>query len=411
MNKLKTVFKFEFLEMLRKRSVKVTTLILCIAVLLITSVPTIQSVFMDEKSDETQTSEVVPEERNEWGFIFEDNSVDKEKFTVLLGLDQLKQFDSEDNMKTALLNKEIKKGYIVYNSTSYKVLTIDKDMFGFEDSIIEDTLKTMAIDENFKGSNIDVSDARNAMNVSITSEIEAIGKDSSQGFFIAYVILFAMYMLILFFGQSVATSVAREKDSRTMELLITSTDPKVLILGKVFAMGAVGLLQIGTILLSVFIGFMLNKVNYDPDILMMVQGSLTVSTALVYFVFSVAGYILYLYIFAALGSLISKVEDVSSATTPITVLFVIAFFIASSSLSAPDSQLTIISSYVPFVSLFTMPIRFMLTSVNWIEIVISMAIMILSTLVIAKISVYIYRFGSLNYGNKLKIKDIIKAKK
>lgn len=284
-------------------------------------------------------------------------------------------------------------------------------MFGFEDSIIEDTLKTMAIDENFKGSNIDVSDARNAMNVSITSEIEAIGKDSSQGFFIAYVILFAMYMLILFFGQSVATSVAREKDSRTMELLITSTDPKVLILGKVFAMGAVGLLQVGTILLSVFIGFMLNKVNYDPDILMMVQGSLTVSTALVYFVFSVAGYILYLYIFAALGSLISKVEDVSSATTPITVLFVIAFFIASSSLSAPDSQLTIISSYVPFVSLFTMPIRFMLTSVNWIEIVISMAIMILSTLVIAKISVYIYRFGSLNYGNKLKIKDIIKAKK
>lgn len=411
MNKLKTVFKFEFLEMLRKRSVKVTTLILCIAVLLMTSVPTIQSVFMDEKSDETQTSEVVPEERNEWGFIFEDNSVDKEKFTVLLGLDHLKQFDSEDNMKTALLNKEIKKGYIVYNSTSYKVLTIDKDMFGFEDSIIEDTLKTMSIDENFKGSNIDVSDARNAMNVSITSEIEAIGKDSSQGFFIAYVILFAMYMLILFFGQSVATSVAREKDSRTMELLITSTDPKVLILGKVFAMGAVGLLQVGTILLSVFIGFMLNKVNYDPDILMMVQGSLTVSTALVYFVFSVAGYILYLYIFAALGSLISKVEDVSSATTPITVLFVIAFFIASSSLSAPDSQLTIISSYVPFVSLFTMPIRFMLTSVNWIEIVISMAIMILSTLVIAKISVYIYRFGSLNYGNKLKIKDIIKAKK
>lgn len=109
MNKLKTVFKFEFLEMLRKRSVKVTTLILCIAVLLMTSVPTIQSVFMDEKSDETQTSEVVPEERNEWGFIFEDNSVDKEKFTVLLGLDHLKQFDSEDNMKTALLNKEIKK--------------------------------------------------------------------------------------------------------------------------------------------------------------------------------------------------------------------------------------------------------------------------------------------------------------
>nr|WP_252968901.1 hypothetical protein [Erysipelothrix rhusiopathiae] len=53
MNKLKTVFKFEFLEMLRKRSVKVTTLILCIAVLLMTSVPTIQSVFMDEKSDET----------------------------------------------------------------------------------------------------------------------------------------------------------------------------------------------------------------------------------------------------------------------------------------------------------------------------------------------------------------------
>ncbi|AZK44685.1 ABC transporter permease [Erysipelothrix piscisicarius] len=411
MNKLSTVFKFEFLEMLRKRSVKVTTLILFMAVLFITSIPTIQTFFKEDPSSEPQTGEVVTEIRNEWGFIFEDESIDKAMFASMLGLDHLKQFDSETTMKTSLLNKEIKKGFILHSSTAYKALTIDKDMFGFEDGIIEDTLKTMAIDENFKANNIDVNEARNAMNVSITSEVETIGKDSSQGFFIAYVIMFAMYMLILFFGQSVATSVAREKDSRTMELLITSTDPKVLILGKVFAMGAVGLLQVGTILLSVFIGFMVNKVNYDPDILMMVQGSLTFYTAIVYLVFSIAGYILYLYIFAALGSLISKVEDVSSATTPITVLFVIAFFIASSSLSAPDSQLTIISSYVPFVSLFTMPIRFMLTSVNWIEIVVSMAIMILSTLVIAKISVYIYRFGSLNYGNKLKIKDILKAKK
>lgn len=410
MSKFKTVFKFELLEMLRKRSVKATTLVICITMIVMTSIPSIQKLFPDKNEPETVpiAGEVV---NNDQGYIIEDEAINSNQLAALLGQEKLNQFESEDALKQAVVDKEIKKGYIIHNATSYKILTIDQDMFGFDSGMIEDALRQIAIEQNFKAKNIDIEQANEAMQVTINSDVETIGKDSSQGFFVAYVILFAMYMLILFFGQSVATSVAREKDSRTMELLITSTDPKILILGKVFAMGMVGILQVGAILLATFIGFMINKVNYSPDILMMVQGSLTLSTALVYLVFSIAGYILYLYIFAALGSLISKVEDVSSAITPITLLFVVAFFIASTSLRVPDSQLTIISSYVPFVSLFTMPIRYMLTSVSIIEILISMAIMLFSTYIIARISVYIYRFGSLNYGNKIKIKDILRTRK
>ena len=194
-----------------------------------------------------------------------------------------------------------------------------------------------------------------------------------------------------------------------MELLITSTKPKTLILGKVAAAGLMGVLQISALVLTVFIGFMLNKTNYPEILLGMIQGSMTLDTLFVYILFSVLGYILYLFIYASLGSLVSKVEDVSAAVAPITFLFVFAYLAASLAMQMPDNAIIKVTSFIPFVSLFTMPIRYMLTSVPFLSIVVSSVIMIGTVGLFAALSIYIYRFGSLNYGNRIKLKEVMKS--
>ena len=194
-----------------------------------------------------------------------------------------------------------------------------------------------------------------------------------------------------------------------MELLITSTKPRTLILGKVAAVGLTGILQMIAIILFGILGFFLNKTNYPEAVTQMIQGSMTLDTMLVYILFSVMGYILYLFIYASLGSLVSKVEDVNKSVAPITFLFVIAYLAATVAMTAPDLLLIKISSFIPFISLFTRPIRYMFTSVPLISLLASSAIMILTVVLFAALSIYIYRFGSLNYGNRLTLKEVLKS--
>lgn len=411
MNNFNIVFKFEFSEMIKKKSVLTTTIILCIFMFIGASIPTISKMFNKADSKPADTSEnVTPSlgERKDLGFVLS-SEVSSEKLSGYLSLQSVNVYESKEALKQAIEDKEITYGFVIDSLTSYTMLVNDKGMYSFEEGMIQSALQSYASDEYLSSFGIDTQRVHEAQSIKVEGVVEQFGKDASKGFFVSYAIMFIMYMLILFFGQSVATSVAREKDSRTMELLITSTKPKALILGKVAALGCVGLLQIGLILLTLVLGILVNKVNYPPMILAILQDAMTPSVFLLYLLFSVLGYALYLFIYASLGSLVSKVEDVNSAVTPITMLFVVAFIIASISLQMPQSSLAKISSYIPFVSLFTMPIRVLLTSVSWIEILISSLVMIATTIIVAKLSIYIYRYGSLNYGNKLSMKDIFKS--
>ena len=97
-----------------------------------------------------------------------------------------------------------------------------------------------------------------------------LGKDASSSFLLSYILMFAVYMLVIMYGAFVSTSVAREKDNRTMEILITSTSPQALIIGKVFANALGGLIQFGIIITVGLIGYFFNQQNYPTEIIQMV---------------------------------------------------------------------------------------------------------------------------------------------
>lgn len=395
MKQLKTVFNFELKGMLKRKSIIITTIIMCLIVLIITTIPTFIVWFGNDE---------VEEDPKGFSLVYDNEELEK-TLSPLLGQ---KTYSSEEDLKKAVSNKKVESGFVVNDYNSYNYIYYDRISDSSEQIMFESMLSAANQQRLFAEEGMDSNKINEIMNEKIESKNITLGKDAGSGIVIAFSIIFIMYMLILLYGTNVATSVAREKDSKTMELLITSTKPKTLILGKVAATGLMGILQVSSLVLVAFIGFMINKSNY-PQFILDIQGSMTLDTLFVYILFSVLGYILYLFIYASLGSLVSKVEDVNSAVAPITVLFVAAYIAASLAMQMPENEIIKVTSFIPFVSLFTMPIRYMLTSVSLVSILVSSAIMVIIVVLFAALSIYIYRFGSLNYGNKIKFKEIIKS--
>lgn len=407
MKRLKTVFNFEFNELIRKKSMLISTVVVALILLVGTFVPRIISYFDNKKEDDSQAptqeisfDHVVVATSND-DLLEYVESIFKDYDGIEFSLDES---DAIEKVK----NDYFETAFIMESETAYKVVKKDSGL-DFSEDAFENILREVKINQYYIEKGIDPEDVYEAQNIQLDVSYETLGRDATQGLVFGFVALFALYMLILMYGQLVATSVAREKDSRTMELLITSTNPKTLIIGKVLAAGLVGFIQVMFIIFIVYLGFTINKSTYPEMLIEMISGSTTLDVMLMYLVFSFSGYLLYLFIYAALGSLVSKVEDVGSAVSSITIIFVIAYLIASSAMGAPDTTLVRVSSYVPFVSLFTMPIRYMMTSVPTFDIVISLVLMAVVTILIAYLSIYIYRLGSLNYGNRMKLTRVVKG--
>ncbi len=399
------VLKFELQSILNKKAVQVTTLIMCIVVVIATSIPTLMEMFSSDEPSDTENEVGMSVE--DLGFMTKSEFVSIDTLTVYFGND-LNVYTSEADLRSDVENGVINNGYIIEDTQTIRSIVQNKGMYSSTDQMMISILQRIQRDKSFAELGIDPMVVDTLSNTPITLHEEVLGKDAQSSFLISYILMFAVYMLVIMYGSFVSTSVAREKDNRTMEILITSTQPSALIIGKVLANAIGGLAQFSVILAAGFIGYFINQANYPEFITSMLFTGLSWDSIVIFLIFTAIGYLLYLFLYASLGSLVSKVEDVGSSVTPITLLFMVAYITASVGINAPTNIFVKIGSFVPFVAILAMPIRYFLTSVPLIELVISMTLMILTSLGLAFLSIKIYRLGSLSYGNKF---GLVKALK
>jgi ABC-2 type transport system permease protein len=403
MHNISKVFMFELKSILSKKSMIITTAIISVILVVVTTIPTIISLFDDGENIPVPTDKI---SLLGSGIVILNESITPEELDLFFV--DVELYDSESDVRKALNNEKISQAFIITSPTALTTIMINRDLYSNASYPLQNALTQLQIQRNLVELELDPLKVSQAYNVSITLNEEVIGKDASDSFLIAYVLMFAVYMLVIMYGAMVSTSVAREKDNRTMELLITSTKPDALIIGKVFANGLAGVLQYGFISLVAVGGIWINRANYPSEILSMVLGGLRWDSMLVFIIFTFFGYLLYLFIYASLGSLVSKMEDVSSSVAPITLLFIASYVVATLGLQMPESIIVKIGSYIPFTAILAMPVRYFLTSVSWIELGISLTLMTLTAWLFARISIDIYRLGSLNYGNKMSFVKALK---
>lgn len=403
MNQIKHVFLFELKSILSKKSIRITTIIFAAVLFIGTSIPTVVGLFSDdeEPTDIGSVPEITLESS---GFYLQDNSVDSLPFVELGATVYL----SASELKEDVAQQKINAGFIITSPTSFDSIVLDRSWTIAEANIVSSILQSIQINKNLEEVNLDPALVSQAMNVSVESNEIVLGRDASNSFMLTFVLMFAVYMLVIMYGSFVSTSVAREKDNRTMEILITATKPSTLIVGKVFANGVAGLAQFGFVALAGVIGFFINQRSFPDEEVEMLFSSLSAGGLIIFILFTVFGYLLYLFIYASLGSLVSKIEDVSSSITPITLLFIGAYGISATGIEMPSNILIKIASFVPFTSILAMPVRNFQISIPWYEITISLLLMFITTVFFAYVSIKIYRMGSLNYGNKIKLSKAIK---
>ena len=249
------------------------------------------------------------------------------------------------------------------------------------------------------------------MNVGIESSTVTLGKNQADNFFYTYIMIFALYMVILLYGQMVATNVATEKSSRAMELLVTSARPTSMMFGKVIASCLAGFAQLLAVFGTAILCFNINKSEWSEIPMIASIFDMPIWLLGYMLIFFVLGFLIYAFLFGAIGSTASKLEDINTSSLPLTFLFIIAFIVVMFSMGSGsvDNTAMLVCSYVPFTSPMAMFTRIAMSTVAWYEILISISILVASVIGIGVVSAKIYRAGVLMYGTPPKFTAIIKA--
>ena len=318
-----------------------------------------------------------------------------------------------DDIQAKINAGEAECAFVIKDLTAYTYYVSNLTMYDMNTEIANEVLQELYRMNAMVENGMTPEQAGQIMAVQIQSEISisSQGKDQMQNYFYTYIMIMALYMVILLYGQMVATNVATEKSSRAMEVLITSARPTSMMFGKVIASCLAGLIQLVAVFGSAVVLYKLNASYWDGN--PMIESVFNIPPELLGYmlVFFVLGFFIYAFLFGAIGSTASKLEDINTSTLPLMFLFIIAFFVVIFSMSSGDvdNLAMVICSYVPFTSPMAMFTRIAMSTVPWYEIVISIAILIGSVIGVGVLSAKIYRVGVLLYGTTPKIGSIIKA--
>lgn len=403
------VLSFELSNYFKNKGYLITTILISILLIIGLSLPSIfdMSKLIPQLSSSNSTE--ITEDKDKTNYALMDiNNVIEDK-AILENLFPNSNWiikNSKEEIEELINSGDAEAGFIVENLNKYSYLV---ENYGLNDNnqlLFENVLSTLNQIEYAKNNNLNFSELQSVINTSFESEVTILGKDSANNFFYVYIFVFAMYMMILLYGQLIAVSVTSEKSNRAIEVLVTSANSNSLIFGKVIGAALASFIQVAIILASGMLSYALNSKSWNG----ILDGVFKIPSniLLTFIIFGSVGYLFYSFIFGALGALVSKTEDISSSIAPITMIFVIVFLISMFGLTNSDSPIIKIASFIPFSSSMTMLIRVAMSNVSNLEIIISFIILLLSTILISLGAAKIYRLGTLMYGNPIKLKNALK---
>jgi len=230
------------------------------------------------------------------------------------------------------------------------------------------------------------------------------------------VLVIFLFMAIILYGQWVATSVAEEKASRVMEIVLTAATPFQLLGGKVLGVGGLGLVQFAAALAAVIVTLLLQgpvaSFVFGAEASSMdLPAGLTPDVILTFTILFVLGFLLYAVLYAAAGATVSRMEDVNSVVAPMSMLAAIGYIVAvygATGLIPGDAGWVTIMSFIPFFSPYMILSRYLTGAAGPLDIAIAAAILIGSILVCLWFAARIYEAGVLAYGQKAGVRQLLK---
>jgi ABC-2 type transport system permease protein len=410
MRQFKTVFKFEYLNHMRSKAYVVITVVLLVLIAAGGSFPAISRLFgggggEDELKIEGAAavydpagiyggdalSAFLPE--YEWTAIQTidgvESRIESGEFKMALAIDGLRYtvYEKQDSIAVVAAGAEKIDAMVraVYQADTLRRLGLTPEELT---AISETVLRAEPVGEHI-----------------------AVGKDFMQNYALAYVTVFLLYMSTVLYGQIILSSVVVEKSSKAMELLVTSAKPMSLMFGKVIGTGCAGLTQFGALMLCAAASMGLNLRGWEslsPVVAGVINSAFSAGILIYAVVFFLLGFFSFAFIYAALGSTVSRMEDAAGVATLPMLLIVATFLLAMSGMMTPSAAYVRICSFVPFISPMVMFVRVCMTSVPAYEIAAALALNCAYVFGSGFVGAKIYRVGVMLYGNAPKLKDIVR---
>lgn len=430
MNNLPLIIQREYMERVRKKSFLITTILMPLIMVVLMVAPALIINF--STPDHNRLAIVDPT----------GNIADKINNTEMFDIVTITEIPD------SAVSHDVIDGYIVipadiFTSRQPQVQLLMNGAIPLElNKSLNNQIEKIVEDQKLQSYNIeDLSQILNSVKTEVTvNEIrldkeEGTSLSSGLSYIIGIFMSFILYMFLLMYGQMVMTSIIEEKNNRVLELVVSSVKPLQLMMGKIIGIGLVAVTQI--IIWGVIICFVatlalpalipaeissqmaaMQAGTLDPgmvgdsDMGEMVS-ALSVLTNVGYIIemfvwltaFLVGGFLLYASMFAAVGSAVDNVQDASQLQVFIIIPIIISLVFSSSIGNAPNSDLAIWLSMIPFTSPMVMMSRLPLGVPEW-QPWVSLVILYASFVGMVWIAGKIYRVGIFMYGKKPNLKEL-----
>jgi ABC-2 type transport system permease protein len=315
-------------------------------------------------------------------------------------------------------------GRAIYYSVEGGGLTLEMDLQGVIDTTVDEY---RLAESNAPPEIVELLRSRPELQlVKITEEGEQADSTAASSF-IGLIMGGFMYVAIFIYGAYVMHGVMEEKQSRVLEIIVSSVRPFELLMGKVLGIGAMGLLQMGawaaillliTISAGGIISLFLDPADFNLPVgagqeellaaadfaMPAVEPSLFIWFLLFFF----GGFLLYASLFAAVGSTVEHQQDAQGLMLPLSALIVIPILFITVIVESPNSTMSIVLSVIPFFSPILMIVRIAVTSVPFWQVLASFLLLCGTFVAAVWVSSRIYRVGILMYGKRPTLKDLVR---
>ena len=321
---------------------------------------------------------------------------------------------STEEAKQEVINDKAK-FFIEANHDLTEVTEYSK--IGFSEASTREVQSIDAIVKNLRQSdllaeqNLAPAAIAKVLNPDVKINLETVNKNGAASVIYTFVLIYALYMAITFYGSHVMNSVVTEKTSRAMEVLATSVKPNALLFGKIISTSLAGLIQIAAIIIEAFICVKISSANNPSFPVNQIISNIPTQILVYMLIFFLLGFLIYSFLYGAFASTVSKIDELSSAIMPVQIIIVFTFIATMSAINSgnADTPFNVFLSYFPFTAPMMMFTRAIISNVSTLEIILSILVLIISTYFIGWLSARIYRVGILMYGEKPNVIKLMAA--
>ena len=417
MHKVWAVIRREFVERVRSKWFLVSTILGPVFMIAVTVLPSL----LATRSGRVNHIVLVDEGSDSFAQRLKTQLAGSGRFTVELLESGVDRDTAVRDSLTTEVRAEALDGFLTVSTATLESGTAEyrgRNVSSLRDmAVMEGALRQSVVTERLTRRGVDpgvVQEAQRGIDLKTlrVTKRGATGESGMVTFFLGYGVGLVLYMIILIYGINVMRSVLEEKQTRIIEVLVSSLRPFQLMLGKVVGVGGVGLFQFG---IWTFTGYLM--LHFRGQILGALHVPLeqissftfpAISGTLLAVVgaYFVLGYLLYAALFAVVGASVTADSEAQQAQQPVMMLLVFSLIVSFAALSDPSGQMAVVTSMIPVSSPIIMPVRVATSDVPTAQLALSLVIAAATVLLVVWLSARVYRIGILMYGKRPNLKEL-----